>query len=100
MNDNTFNNFESQLNTKKVVIQVQRRNARQCFTIISSIAEDLDLYRICAYLKKNLSCGGNVLKDEEFGEIIRLTGDQKQAVIDFFIKEEIYKAEDIILKGI
>jgi translation initiation factor 1 len=92
--------FENELTTKKVVIQVQQRNGRQCFTIISDIAQDLDTKRICRYLKKTLNCGGNVLKDKELGEIIRLTGDQKKEVIDFLIREEIYKADEIILKGI
>ncbi len=95
-----FDEIETQLNSKKVVIQVQRRNARQCFTIISDIAEDLDLKKICRYFKKTLNCGGNILKDENLGEIIRLTGDQKQAVIDFFIEQQIYKGDEIILKGI
>jgi translation initiation factor 1 len=92
--------FENQLASKKVVIQVQQRNGRQCFTIVSDIAEDLDTKKICRYLRKTLNCGGNVINDKELGEIIRLTGDQKKAVIDFLIKEEIYKADEIILKGI
>lgn len=100
MFDETEDDFETHFKSKKVIIQVQQRNGRQCFTIISDIAEDLDLKKICRYLKKTLNCGGNILNDPEIGEIIRLTGDQKQAVIDFFIKEEIYKAEDIILKGV
>ena len=95
-----FDEIETQLNLKKVVIQVQRRNGRQCFTIVSDIAEDLDLHRICRYLKKTLNCGGNILKDKELGEIMRLTGDQKQAVINFFIEQEIYKGDEIIVKGV
>lgn len=95
-----INDFENQLQTKKVVIQVQRRNARKCFTIITDIAEDLDLKKICRYLTKTLNCGGNVLTEETIGEYIRLTGDKKQEVIDFFISEQIYKPDDIIVKGI
>lgn len=96
-----FNEIEEELiNTKKVVIQVQRRNGRQCFTIISDMANDLDLNKICRYLKKTLNCGGNVLKDETQNEIIRLTGDQKQAVIDFLLEQEIYKSDEIIIKGV
>jgi|LakMenE01Jun11ns_1017448.scaffolds.fasta_scaffold8478163_1 translation initiation factor 1 len=95
-----FDEIETQLNLKKVVIQVQRRNGRQCFTIVSDIAEDLDSHRICRYLKKTLNCGGNILKDKELGEIMRLTGDQKQAVINFFIEQEIYKGDEIIVKGV
>jgi translation initiation factor 1 len=95
-----FDEIENQLNIKKVVIHVQRRNGRQCFTIVSDIAEDLDSHKICRYLKKTLNCGGNILKDKELGEIIRLTGDQKQAVIDFFLEQEIYKGDEIIVKGV
>jgi len=95
-----FDEIENQLNIKKVVIQVQRRNGRQCFTIVSDIAEDLDSHKICRYLKKTLNCGGNILKDKELGEIMRLTGDQKQAVIDFFLEQEIYKGDEIIVKGV
>lgn len=37
------------------------------------MAEDLDLTKICHYLKKTLNCcGGNVLKDETHCEVIRL----------------------------
>ena len=50
-----FDEIENQLNIKKVVIQVQRRNGRQCFTIVSDIAEDLDSHKICRYLKKHLT---------------------------------------------
>ena len=95
-----FDEIENQLNIKKVVIQVQRRNGRQCFTIVSDIAEDLDSHKMCRYLKKTLNCGGNILKDKELGEIMRLTGDQKQAVIDFFLEQEIYKGDEIIVKGV
>jgi translation initiation factor 1 len=95
-----FDEIENQLNIKKVVIQVQRRNGRQCFTIVSDIAEDLDSHKMCRYLKKTLNCGGNILKDKELGEIMRLTGDQKQAVVDFFLEQEIYKGDEIIVKGV
>jgi translation initiation factor 1 len=91
--------FENELNIKKVIIQVQKRNGRQNLTIISDLAEDLDLKKICKYLKKTLNCGGNILKDEQLGEIIRLTGDQKKEVFDFLVREEIYKEADIIVKG-
>lgn len=95
-----FDDIEEQLNTKKLLSMCEKRNGRQCFTIISDMAEDLDLKKICRYLKKTLNCGGNVLKDETLGEVIRLTGDQKQSVIDFLINQQIYKADEITLKGI
>ena len=51
-------------------------------------------------LKKTFSCNGSISNDEKFGEVIALSGDQKENVYNFFIKEEIYKKECIIIKGV
>jgi translation initiation factor 1 (eIF-1/SUI1) len=47
-----------------------------------------------------LSCGGNVSKHEQYGDIITLTGDQKKSVYDFLIAEKLYRPDEIIFKGI
>ena len=85
---------------KNVTIRVQQRNGKKCITIITGIAEDLDLDKILKYLKKTYSCNGSICNDEKFGEIITLSGDQKENVYNFFIKEEIYKKDCIIIKGV
>lgn len=96
-----FTNSENiLLNTQKVTISVKKRNGRQCMTNIIGMAEDLDLPKILSYLKKTYSCNGSIIKDESFGEIIILTGDQKENVYNFLIDEEIYKKEDIIIRGV
>jgi translation initiation factor 1 len=51
-------------------------------------------------MKKHFNCTGTITDDKEFGEVISLTGDQKENVYNFLIKEEIYKKENIIIKGI
>ena len=63
------------------------------------MADDLDLKKILSYLKKTYNCNGSILKDEAYGEVISLTGDQKENVYNFLVNEEIYKKEDIIVKG-
>jgi translation initiation factor 1 len=83
-----------------VTISVQKRNGRQCITNISGLAEDLDLPKIISYLKKKYSCNGSIIKDEQFGEIITLTGDQKENIYNFLIGEEINKKDEIIVKGV
>lgn len=85
---------------KYVTIRVQQRNGKKCLTIITGIAEDLDVYKILKYLKKKYSCNGSISNDEKFGEVIALSGDQKENVYKFFIKEEIYKKDCIIIKGV
>jgi translation initiation factor 1 len=83
-----------------VTISVQKRNGRQCITSITGLAEDLDLKKIASYLKKKYNCNGSIIKDERFGEVITLTGDQKENVYNFLIEEEINKKDEIIVKGI
>ena len=93
--------FDKELFSKNIVtISVQKRNGRQCITTISGLAEDLDLPKIISYLKKKYSCNGSIIKDEQFGEIITLTGDQKENIYNFLIAEEINKKDEIIVKGI
>ena len=93
--------FDNELFSKNIVtISVQKRNGRQCITTISGLAEDLDLPKIISYLKKKYNCNGSIIKDEQFGEVITLTGDQKENIYNFLIKEEINKKDEIIVKGI
>ena len=63
------------------------------------MAEDLDLKKILSYLKKKHNCNGSIIKDEKHGEVMLFSGDQKENIYNFLIKEDIYKAEDIIVKG-
>jgi len=101
MNTNDILNYlESTLFTDKVTIAVEKRNGKKCTTNIIGMADDLDLPRILSYLKKTYNCNGSIIKDAVHGEVISLTGDQKENVYNFLIKEEIYKAEDIIVKGV
>ena len=95
MNNNLFDDNL----TSKLTISVQQRNNRQCITIISEISEDLDLKKILKYFKKTYNCNGTILDDEKCGNVITLTGNQIDNVYNFFIAEEIYNKDNIIIKG-
>jgi translation initiation factor 1 len=83
----------------KVTIAMQKRNGKKCITTITGMAEDLDLKLILSHIKKTHNCNGAVTKDEKFGEIITLSGDQRENFYNFLIMEEICKADDIIVNG-
>jgi translation initiation factor 1 len=91
---------ESSFSKNTVTISVQKRNGRQCITSIAGMAEDLDLKKILSHFKKTYNCNGSIIKDEQFGEVITLTGDQKEKVYNFLISEEINKKDEIIIKGV
>lgn len=101
MNINDILNTDNKLfENSKVTISVEKRNGKKCITNVIGMADDLDLPRILSYLKKTYSCNGSLIKDEEHGEVMSFTGDQKENIYNFLIKEQIYKKEDIIIKGI
>jgi translation initiation factor 1 len=88
------------LDNDKLTIFVKKRNNRQSDTTISGWAKDLDLNKIISYMRKHFNCSGSITNDSEFGEVICLTGDQKENVFNFLVDEQIYKKEKIIIKGI
>lgn len=99
-NNIIFNDLQTDIFTSKVTISVEKRNGKKCITNVIGMADDLDLKKILSYLKKTHSCNGSVIKDNNHGEIMSFTGDQKENVYNFLIDEKIYKKEDIIIKGV
>lgn len=95
-----FHDIEEQLFTTKVTISVSKRNDKKCITNVIGMAEDLDVKKILSYLKNTYNCNGSIIKDEKHGEIMLFSGDQKENIYNFLIKEELYKNDDIIIKGV
>ena len=103
-NNNTIDLFSTTetsdyFTQSKVTIAMQKRNGKKCITTITGMADDLDLKMILSHIKKTHSCNGAIVKDDKFGELITLSGDQRENFYNFLIQEEICKAEDIIVKG-
>ena len=88
------------MNNNKVTISVNNRTGKKLQTCVYGFADDLDLPKILKYFKKKFSCTGSIENSEEFGEVIKLTGNHKKIILNFLIKEQICKIEDIIIKGI
>jgi translation initiation factor 1 len=84
---------------EKIHVRVQQRNGRKCITTVAGLADDLDAKRICKAFKKNFSCNGAVQKDEEVGDVIQLSGDQRTNVKQFLVDQEICHGENVVLHG-
>ena len=84
---------------KIVNIRKNQRNRRKCVTTIEGLADDLDLKKICKFFKKNFNCNGSIVKDEEYGNIIQLQGDQRENVKNFLIYANIATDEIIKVHG-
>jgi translation initiation factor 1 len=97
--NNISNNIKIDVFEEKVTISVGKRNGKKCITSVIGMADDLDLKKISSYLKKTYNCNGAIIKDAVHGEVMTFSGDQKENIYNFLINEEIYKKEDIIVKG-
>ncbi|ETV94189.1 translation initiation factor SUI1 [Aphanomyces invadans] len=103
-NFTNFNAFEdaadnSGMGGGKVHVRVQQRNGRKCISTVQGLADDLDIKRILKAFKKNFSCNGAIVKDEESGEVIQLSGDQRTNVKAFLVDQEICTEAQIQLHG-
>ncbi len=91
--------LEQGVYSQPVHIRKTQRNARKCFTIIEGLADDLDLKKIGKYLAKKNQCSATILTDEKFGEVLKLTGDKREEVKAFLLREDICKAAQIHIHG-
>lgn len=82
-----------------VHIRSQQRNGRKSLTLISGLAEDLDLKKILKVMRKMFSTNGAILKDDEVGEVIQLQGDRRVDCQNFLVKHNICGREEIKLHG-
>jgi translation initiation factor 1 len=82
-----------------VHIRVQQRNGKKSITTVQGLADDLDLPKILKALKKSFNTNGTILNDEEFGEIIKLQGDQRKAIAEFFCTYHICEPSEIKIHG-
>ena len=81
-------------------MRVQQRSGRKCITTVQGLADDLDLKRILKAFKKNFSCNGAIVKDNETGgEVLQLSGDQRTNINDFLCDQQICQAGTIVLHG-
>ena len=78
----------------KIHIRVQQRNGKKSITSVEGLDEDLDQKRICKAMRKLFNCNGNVVEDENRGEVIQLQGDQRDNVRAFLLEQEIIPSSE------
>ncbi|KAJ1951290.1 Eukaryotic translation initiation factor eIF-1 [Linderina pennispora] len=80
-------------------IRIQQRNGRKTLTTLQGLDEKLDLKKMLKFFKKDFACNGNIVKDEEMGEIIQLQGDKRVDLRDFLVNEGIVKKDFVKVHG-
>lgn len=86
----------------EIHIRVYQRKSRKYVTTIEGLPLDLDLKHILKYMKKNFSCNGVVKTTTKNGvekRIIQISGDQRDNIEKFFIKQKIAEKGQIKIHG-
>jgi translation initiation factor 1 len=94
--------LQHSLQKSKVHIRVQQRNGRKCITSIEGLDDDLDQKRICKHMRRLFNCNGNVVNDEDRGEVIQLQGDQRENVRAFLLEQTViepHEKDRIVVHG-
>jgi len=82
-----------------VHIRIQQRNGRKTLTTIQGINSKYDLKKIAKNCKKEFNCNGTVVDHPEYGEVIQLTGDQRDKVEKWLLETTIVKKEQLKVHG-
>ncbi len=103
MEFNLLNDFSAKALIKpKLHIRIQKRNGKKSITMVEGFEEDLDVKRICKAMRRQFNCNGNVIEDEESGEVIQLQGDQRENVKLWILDNEVIgknEADRIVIHG-
>jgi len=96
-----FEQLEEEEGTRQgiVHIRIQQRTGRKTITTVQGVGVEYDLKKIVRYLKKEYSCNGTIVEHPEYGEVIQLTGDQRQHAKDLLCKVGIVKEENCKVHG-
>lgn len=67
--NNAFDDDDS-ISLNSIHIRIQARNGRKSISSISGLDKDLDLKKLCKYLKKKFKCNGSVSEDKNYDRVV------------------------------
>ena len=82
-----------------VHIRIQQRNGKKVITIIQGLDNKIPKKELIKKFKTLFACGGNINSDEEYGDVIQLTGDQRLKVRDYLVDNNLVEAENVEIHG-
>ncbi|CAO3620807.1 unnamed protein product [Mucor fragilis] len=80
-------------------LRIQQRNGKKTLTTLQGLSKEYDAKKILKTFKKVFACSGKIFPDEELGDIIQLSGDQRLKIAEFLVNEKIAKKVDIKVHG-
>lgn len=97
--EDTEGEFGGKLAQNKVHIRIQQRNGRKTITTLQGLDEKYDQKKLTKAFKKEFNCNGTVVEDEQYGEVIQLSGDQRNNIQNFLVEVGICKSDCLVIHG-
>lgn len=82
----------------KIHIRIIKRNARKSITTVEGLDTKLDLKKMIKHLRHKFNCSGKIVSNEN-ASVLQFSGDQRDNIRDFLIKEEIADKDSILVHG-
>eukprot|EP00745_Piridium_sociabile_P019044 TRINITY_DN28787_c0_g1_i1.p1 TRINITY_DN28787_c0_g1~~TRINITY_DN28787_c0_g1_i1.p1 ORF type:complete len:113 (-),score=26.67 TRINITY_DN28787_c0_g1_i1:601-939(-) len=80
-------------------IRIQQRNGRKTLTTVQGIHPKFDLKKMVKVCKKDFNCNGTVVEHPEYGEVIQLQGDKRDAMKVFLVRVGIATSDLVKVHG-
>ncbi|KAI9257249.1 translation initiation factor SUI1 [Phascolomyces articulosus] len=85
--------------TNHIHLRIQQRNGRKTLTTLQGLPTQYDNKKILKVFKKTLACNGTIVDDDDLGEVLQMSGDQRLKIAEFLVKEGIAKKSEIKIHG-
>ena len=112
-NDNVLNNIDnidsinnvsqgedisSKKKIKKIHLRIQQRG-RKCITIVEGLPKKMNSSKVLKHIKKSRCCIGSERKNDDGDKYLKFSGDQREFIAKFFMKELKIDKSNVIIHG-
>ena len=92
--------LDTEQHFEKIHIKTKQRTKTKSITIIENIPEKIDLKLFLKKLKYTFHCSGSIQQNyDDDSKFIQLSGDHRELVKNFLLKNSIVKESNIVMHG-
>ena len=91
---------EEEPEISKIHVRIFSRSNNKKITTIEGLSQNIPLKTLTKTLSSLFECSAIVVDDEERGKIITLKGDQRMNVVQYMLRENIVRRDQIVCPGL
>jgi translation initiation factor SUI1 len=92
---------ENMLSSKRLYIRMQNRGGRKKITIVHGLEciTSEQVNKLKKVISTTNGCSGTFKIDDEFGEHLKFSGDQRESIVAFLIANRFIERDNIVFMG-